>query len=376
MQGNEPPTSLAKGQKPCYNKEKLTFREEFSMPNIADIDKNFDIPLTVNKQNIAFYSSLSAPFELYGLMYENQSFRRMPEDISQTVSRNVHQLSRNTAGGRLRFRTDSSCVVIHVKMPHIGKMSHFALCGSSGFDLYIGSEYRASYLPPFNITDGFQGVVELGSCQMREITLHFPLYSDVSELYIGLDNTAALEAPTPYQAEKKLVFYGSSITQGGCASRPGTAYPTLVARHFDSDFVNLGFTGNAKGEPAMAEYIKNLPMSAFIYDYDHNAPSVEHLEHTHENMFKIIREANPTLPVIMLSRPKYFPTEEEKERLAVIRKTYENALANGDKNVYFIDGKTLMQFCQNEGTVDGCHPTDLGFFSMAKTLIELLETIL
>lgn len=346
------------------------------MPNIAEIDKNFDIPLTVNKQNITFYHSLSAPFEVYGLLYENGHFRRMPEAFSQPVSRNVHSLSRNTAGGRLRFCTDSSCVVIHAKMPHIGKMSHFALCGSSGFDLYIGNEYRASYLPPFHITDGYQSVVELGSRQMREITLHFPLYSDVSELYIGLDDTASIKAPTPYKTQKKMVFYGSSITQGGCASRPGTAYPSLVARHFDSDFINLGFTGNAKGEPAMAEYIKTLPMSVFIYDYDHNAPSLEHLENTHENMFKIIREANPTLPIVMLSRPRYFPTEEECERLAIIRKTYENALASGDKNVYFIDGKTLMQFCHNEGTVDGCHPTDLGFFSMAKTLIELLQTIL
>ncbi|MBQ4122043.1 MAG: hypothetical protein IJD35_08510 [Clostridia bacterium] len=346
------------------------------MKNIAEIDKNFDIPLTVNKHNIQFHNSLSAPFEVYGLLYENGHFRRMPEVFSQPVSRNVHNLSRNTAGGRLRFRTDSSCVVIHAKMPHIGKMSHFALCGSAGFDLYINNEYRASCLPPFSITDGYQGVMELGSRQMREITLHFPLYSDVTELYIGLDDTAALEAPTPYQAKKKMVFYGSSITQGGCASRPGTAYPTLVARHFDSDFINLGFTGNAKGEPAMAEYIKTLPMSVFIYDYDHNAPSVEHLENTHENMFKIIREANPNLPIVMLSRPRYFPTEEEKERLAIIRQTYENALANGDKNVYFIDGKTLMQFCQNEGTVDGCHPTDLGFYSMAQTLIGLLETIL
>ena len=117
-------------------------------------------------------------------------------------------------------------------------------------------------------------------------------------------------------------------------------------------------------------------MSVFIYDYDHNAPSVEHLENTHETMFKIIREANPSLPIVMLSRPKYFPTEEEVERIAIIRKTYENALAKGDKNVYFIDGKTLMQICQNEGTVDGCHPTDLGFFSMAQTLITLLKTIL
>lgn len=346
------------------------------MKSIAEIDKNFEIPLTVNKTNVKFYSALSAPFTVCGLLYQNGRFRRIPEEISQTVSKNVHQLSANTAGGRIRFRTNSTCVVIHTKMTGIGKMSHFALCGSSGFDLYVDNEYYKSFLPPFNITDGYQGVVELGEAAEREITLHFPLYSNVNELYIGLDDSATLTEANPYQITKPIVCYGSSITQGGCASRPGNAYPAILSRWFNVDSLNLGFTGNAKGEPAIAEYIAGLPMSVFVYDYDHNAPSVEHLKNTHEAMFKTVRNANPTLPIIMLSRPKYTLTHEEEERLAIIRKTYENALANGDKNVYFIDGKTLMQYAKNEGTVDGCHPTDFGFYSMAQTLASLLETIL
>ena len=346
------------------------------MKNIAEIDRNFDIPLTVNKTDITFYSALSDRFSLHGLIYENNTFRRMPEAFSQPVSRNVHNLCRNTAGGRLRFRTDSSCVIIHAKMPHIGKMSHFALCGSAGFDLYVDNEYRASFLPPFSVSDGYQSLVDFKSSWMREITIHFPLYSDVSELYIGLDDTAVLEKATPYQNEKPIVCYGSSITQGGCASRPGNAYPAILSRWLDTDSLNLGFTGNAKGEPAMAEFIQSLSMSAFIYDYDHNAPTTEHLENTHENMFKIIRKAHPLLPIVMLSRPKYTLNDEDKERLAIIRRTYENALAKGDQNVYFIDGPTLMQYAKNEGTVDGCHPTDYGFYSMAETLLSLLKTIL
>ena len=346
------------------------------MKNIAEIDKNFDIPVTVNKQNLRFYSALSPFFSLHGLLYENGCFRRIPEVYSEPVSKNVHNLSRNTAGGRLRFRTDSSCVVIHAKMPHIGKMSHFALCGSAGFDLYVNNEYHASFLPPFSITDGYQSIVNFSSCEMREITLHFPLYSDVSELYVALDDTAKLEKAAPYPNEKLIVCYGSSITQGGCASRPGNAYPAILSRIFQTDSLNLGFTGNAKGEPAMAEFIKTLSMSVFIYDYDHNAPTPEHLKNTHETMFKIIRETHPTLPIILLSRPKYCLNQEEEERLAIIRATYENALANGDTNVYLIDGKTLMQYAHNEGTVDGCHPTDFGFYSMAQTLASLLKTIL
>jgi hypothetical protein len=114
-------------------------------------------------------------------------------------------------------------------------------------------------------------------------------------------------------------------------------------------------------------------MSLFVYDYDHNAPDVEHLEATHERMFKTIREKNPDLPIIMMSRPKLHLDTHELKRLEIIKKTYDNAIANGDKNAYFIDGRDLCKVCGNEGTVDGCHPTDLGFFSMAKELCDFIE---
>lgn len=117
-------------------------------------------------------------------------------------------------------------------------------------------------------------------------------------------------------------------------------------------------------------------MSVFIYDYDHNAPNLKHLEGTHQRMFSTIRENNPELPIIILSRPKYRLNEEEKRRLAVIRKTYTDTIAAGDKNTFFIDGPALMKYAKNEGTVDGCHPNDLGFYSMAKILIRQLKSLI
>ena len=117
-------------------------------------------------------------------------------------------------------------------------------------------------------------------------------------------------------------------------------------------------------------------MSVFVYDYDNNAPTLKYLENTHQKMFQTVRESNPDLPIVILSRPKYFLTEDEQQRLAVIKKTYDDAVAAGDKNVYFIDGPTLMQYAENDGTVDDLHPNDLGFYSMAKVLIALLNSIL
>ena len=113
----------------------------------------------------------------------------------------------------------------------------------------------------------------------------------------------------------------------------------------------------------------------FVYDYDHNAPSAEHLKATHEKMFKAIREYHPDMPIIMMSRPNHIQTEEVIQRRAIVEATYKNALASGDKNVYFLDGLALTELCGNEGTVDGCHPTDFGFASMAQAVIKVMEDI-
>ncbi len=109
-------------------------------------------------------------------------------------------------------------------------------------------------------------------------------------------------------------------------------------------------------------------MSVFVYDYDHNAPTAEYLEKTHEKMFQSIRKENPDIPIIIMSRPKVDLTDDEIKRRSIIENTYKNAIANGDNNVYFLDDQALTALCKDEGTVDGCHPSDFGFDSMAKAL--------
>ncbi len=342
------------------------------MRDISEFDKNLKVETQIKKDGIKFYDIKEAPFKIYGVFHDGECFRRLPDDVAKTVSDGVHYGARYTAGGRVRFRTNSSFIAIHYK-GEMGKMPHFAFTGSCGFDLYFGTRYENTFVPPINNQNGYESIIEPCTADMKEVTINFPTYSLVEELYIGLDENAVVEAPTPYRIEKPVVFNGSSITQGGCSSRPGTCYEPYITRRFDCDHINLGFSGNARGEEKMAEYIAGLSMSMFVYDYDHNAPSIEHLEATHERMFKIIREKNPNLPVIMMSRPKFYLENFEERRLEVIKRTYENAKAAGDKNVYFIDGRDLCKVCGNEGTVDNCHPTDLGFFSMAQTLGDFIE---
>ena len=343
------------------------------MSEIGSIDKNLKVETEIKKEGIKFYNALEEPFKIYGVFHNGERYVRMPEEISKTVSNAVHMLSKNTAGGRVRFRTNSPYIAIHRK-GEMGLMPHMPSTGSEGFDLYFGTRYIKTFIPPATLNaDGYESIIEYGGSEMREVTINFPLYSNVRELYIGLDENAVVEAPTAYKIEKPVVFYGSSITQGGCASRPGTCYQAYVTRQFDCDHINLGFSGNAKAEVEMAEYVAGLDMSTFVYDYDHNAPTLSHLIETHERMYKIVREKHPEIPIIMMSRPKLYLDAEEEQRVDFIKKTLDNAKAAGDKNIYFIDGRDLCKYCGNEGTVDGCHPTDFGFASMGMVLCEFIE---
>ena len=347
------------------------------MSDISQIDRNFAIQTCLAVDNMKLYDIQEEPFSVYGVFYENGKYRRIPEKVAKTVSDGVYELHTHTAGGRVKFITDSSYIAIKAVMPEVGKMPHFALTGSAGFDLYVGKkeDYFASFVPPFDITEGFESIIRFESTAEREITINFPLYSSVASLYIGLDKNAVLKKTAGYKHSKPIVCYGSSITQGGCATRPGNAYESMVSRKLQIDHINLGFSGSAQGEDEMAQYISTLDMSVFVYDYDHNAPTLQHLQETHQKMFLTIRKNNPDLPIILMSRPKYRLDEEGKLRLEVIKKTYNDAIAAGDKNVFLIDGPTLMRYAKNHGTVDGDHPNDLGFYSMAKALLRQLKKV-
>ena len=348
------------------------------MKNIAEIDKNLAVETSIEREGLKFYDVLQEPFGIHGVFWENGMFRRMPEAVAGTVNEGVYGLHSNGAGGRVCFVTDSPYVAI--KTEYIpGKMPHFAFSGSAGFDMYVRADgeerYAGTFMPPLDVKEGYESVIDFADKRERYITINMPLYSSVSKLYVGLQEGRMLKEAPGYRVKKPVVYYGSSITQGGCASKPGSSYQSILSRRFDCDYINLGFSGSARGEDEMIDYIKGLDMSVFVMDYDHNAPSTEHLEQTHGKMFRAIRAAHPTLPIVIMPRPKYYLTEEEQVRHEIVYRTYQEAKAVGDENVYFISGRKLMELVGDNGTVDNCHPTDSGFFSMACAIAEVFEEI-
>jgi hypothetical protein len=351
------------------------------MNNIAKNDKNFLINSKFERNDIVFYSALSDSFSLHGVKYENGKFRRMPEKIAKTVSEGVYYSHALTAGGRLRFTTNSSFVAISVTYDCIEKSSHFSMNGMAGFDLYEEisetQKHMGSFTPPLETESHFESLIELQHSDCHHITINFPTYSAISELYIGLSEGAYVKPARPYQISKPLAYYGSSITHGACSSRPGNTYPEMISRALNCDYINLGFGGNALGEQAIAEYIADLDMSVFVLDYDYNAPDVEHLAATHKNMYRTVREKHPSVPILMISRPKPLLTEKELERLEIVKTTYQDALDNGDKNVYFIPGYELIpENIIDSAKVDKVHPNDLGFYCMANRISKELREIL
>lgn len=344
------------------------------MRNISDVDSNLKVVKDFPRDGLVYRDVLDAPFSVHGVTHDGERFVRLPADVARSVSEGVYALHSHTAGGRIRFRTDSARIALRAYMNEVYKMPHFAFSGSCGFDLYVDGKYSGTFMPPVDLEMGYESLLNIGSGGVRGIEINMPLYSGVTALEIGLDEGCELLAPDAYLYEPPIVFYGSSVTQGGCASRPGMSYEAILSRRLGVDHVNLGFSGSARAELEMAEYIKSLKMLAFVYDYDYNSPDAKHLASTHKRMFDIIREAHPTLPILMLSRPCYSVDETRDERARVIISTYEQAVASGDENVYFIPGSRLMSLAGDEGTVDNCHPTDLGFYSMAQTILDEIES--
>ena len=348
------------------------------MTDISKIDKNFKIESTVEREGLKFYNVTEEPFTVYGIFRENNEWVRMPDEVARATSEGVHSLSKHTAGGRVRFITDSPYIVIKAIVNGAYMMAHMPQTGLGGFDLYRlvdGKEvYVKTFIPKVPATPELDAVIDvcnfIGKGEFS-FTINFPLYCPVQELYVGIKDGSTLKKAPGYRKEAPIVYYGSSITQGGCASRPGNSYQAMMSRYFDLDHVNLGFSGNGKGEPVMADYIASLDMCAFVLDYDHNAPTAEHLKNTHKPLFDKVRAAHPDIPIVMMSRPNLLNLVDE--RTEIIRDTYKAAVAAGDKNVYFIHGIEMLELCNGDGTVDGTHPNDLGFFSMYMRLRKELE---
>ena len=352
--------------------------------DISKIDKNLEVKTGLEVKDVVFYDSKKKPFDLYGAyLGELDVFKRMPSAVGESVSKGVNSLNYNTAGVRVRFTTDSDYVAIKCTMPAVCNFSHMPRTGSSGFDLYEVDDgcytYLKTFVPPKDMTDGYESLAWLpGGKKERCLEINFPLYNKVNDLYIGVREGSFVKEGQKYKYEKPVLYYGSSITQGGCASKPSNSYQGMISHNLDCDHINLGFSGSAKGANEIVDYLCTIDASVFVCDYGYNAPDAEHLRATHLPLYKAYREAHPDTPIILISGVNTtFFAKDAIERRQIVLDTYNYAVENGDKNVSFIDGHTMFGGRNgNVYTVDGAHPNDAGFLRMADIIGRDVEVML
>lgn len=320
-----------------------------------------------------WYDISEEAFDVYGM---NRRFERLPEAIAKTVNDGVAIGYNIPAGGRLRFSTNSKMMAIKAVVTEHRNV---------GFDLYHMVDGHEIFSVGFRnvayfICNGeFEAVNTVSDGEKIEsYTLNFPYAAKFTSFQLGLDDDAVLLPGEAYVNEKPVVFYGSSITHGAWASRPGLTYEAMISQKYNLNYTNLGFSGAARGEPEIARYIAGLDMCAFVCDYDYNASGCEMLEDTHLSFYRIVREKHPDIPYIIITKPDFFADSEESGRRAeVIARTYEYAVRSGDKNVRLIEGKHLFdgEFYHN-CCKDGVHPNDIGFYRMQQVIGPVLAETL
>lgn len=332
-----------------------------------------------SKQEILeFYGSERDCFDVHGLLWieQNQDFSRLPKDVH--VSDVIDRLKENPSGAYLSFETDSPILAIRAKRPEKAFMSHMTAIGQGGFDLYIRRNGKLLFLNSAK-TDQTEYELVLAEGLPRgkhSFRLYFPLYMALSSVAIGVRKDSHIERSERINPEK-IVFYGTSITQGGCANRPGMTFSSMVGRQFPQEVINLGFSGNALLQPEMSQTIASIPnMKALIVEVEANAGDLGVLKDRFEPFMKPIIAKNPDMKVIVIS---HFPQTLSLYKQA-IRDRFADLLiyqrTQCENNGWmFLDGMKILKPLHFEETVDGVHLTDLGFYFVGQALIKALKAL-
>lgn len=312
-------------------------------------------------------------------------YDRLPARAEGVVPPDVWSLSHNCAGLCAHFNTDATRIEARWQtLPDSPlALDHMPASGVSGLDFYVRHETLGYRFFGVGRTDAREQTKPLGQFPdraMRRCRLHLPLYNGVIKLEIGVDADATFEPVRP-RTDKPIVYFGTSITQGGCASRPGMAFPAIIGRRIDRPHINLGFSGFGKCETEVIDLLCELDACVFVIDTVANMdPAL--IDERMAPGVRQLRAARPDTPILMVESAVYqVPlrlTGQHEPRAAgnvAMQRAYDTLIAEGVTGLYYLRGEGLLSD-DCEGTVDGAHPTDLGFMHMADAITPVLQCIL
>mgnify|MGYP001176448143 CR=1 FL=1 len=313
-------------------------------------------------------------------------YDRLPGRAKETVTETVWTRSRHASGVCVRFATDSRSIRANwtVTSPSLA-MEHMPASGMSGLDLYVRHNGRWRWLATGMPTQQSNQAILAKDLPpgSREYVLYLPLYNGTESLEIGVDADALLAKPAPRPANraKPVVFYGTSITHGGCASRPGMSYPAILGRWLDLPVIALGFSGSGKMEPAMADLLAEIDAAAYVLDCLPNMQADIVTERVEPFVHKL-RAVRPACPIILVENITYqnsFLVAHTYSRSTrsnqALDAAYQRMKKAGVERLYYLPGDRLLGD-DGEATVDGTHPTDLGFLRIAQAIEPVLRSAL
>ncbi|WP_201750088.1 SGNH/GDSL hydrolase family protein [Tautonia marina] len=313
-------------------------------------------------------------------------FDRLPARAEGVVRDPVWSLSRHSAGLCVRFVTDAPTIRAHwTLISDRLDMPHMPATGVSGLDLYARVDDQW-YWVGVGFPNAVTNTVTLASGlppEAREYLLYLPLYNGVESVEIGLpEGTSLAKAPArPEGQEQPIVVYGTSITQGGCASRPGMVHTAILGRRFNRPVINLGFSGNGRMEAELAELLAEIDPAVYVIDCLPNM-NAEEVEARVEPFVRILRAARPETPIVLAEDRTYTNArliaaqrERNQTSRAALRAAFDRLVASGVKGLTYLPGDPQLGD-DGEATVDGSHPTDLGFLRMANAFEPALRPLL
>ena len=323
-------------------------------------------------------------FPLLGKATQNSATRyeRLPDSLRNISRKPVWALGQNSAGLALRFRSNSTTIAAKWEVLLNRNMNHMTPTGIKGLDLYCLQDGKWVFVnsgrPSGKVNEA--KIISYMKPVEREYMLYLPLYDGVTSLSIGVDSLAEISQPEinlPIR-EKPVVFYGTSILQGGCASRPGMAHTNIISRWLNRECVNLGFSGNALLDLEIAEVMAGVDASVYVLDFVPNA-NVQQMKERADKFYTIIRSRHPDTPVIFLEDPIFTHTrfdqriaEEVAQKNETVNAVFQSLKKRGEKNIYMISSKDMLGH-DGEATVDGVHFTDLGMMRYAELVCPIIK---
>jgi lysophospholipase L1-like esterase len=259
--------------------------------------------------------------------------------------------------------------------------------GVSGLDLYVKDAGKWHWLgvgKPEKSSVNEQKLIANLKPEKREYLLYLPLYNGVESVEVGVPEKAFIEKAPAASPEntRPIVFYGTSIVQGAVASRPGMTYPSILSRRLNKPAINLGFSGNGRAETEMANLVAEIDAAVYVVDCLPNLSNRQEVEERVPGFLRILREKHPSTPIVLVENIVYADTPFEeirnqryREKNEALRRIYQNLIKSGFKRLYYVAGDKMLGF-DSDATVDGTHPTDLGFFRIADVLEPFIKNAL